>query len=183
MHSYKLARCLHKIAELELDNGRFESLVKQASEKYAQSILFGYSPEKVLERRGQLLLMAAGRTNEEKYYQLAGESYQQAFRYPSCMHIIKELFERAKEEQGKTMLTWSYLTIRAGEKLLNTLKLSLYCPVLQYQFAHELTRIDVSKVAAFSQAELILLFSGLKEVKELLVSTLNINVRLFTLVR
>lgn len=99
-HSYKLARCLHKLAELELDNKPFGSLVKQASEKYQQSIHFGYSPEKVLQRRGELLLLAAGRTNEEKYYQLAGESYQQAFKYPSCMRIINELFERANEEQG-----------------------------------------------------------------------------------
>jgi hypothetical protein len=91
---------LHKLAELEFDNKPFGSLVKQASEKYQQSIHFGYSPEKVLQRRGELLLLAAGRTNEEKYYQLAGESYQQAFKYPSCMRIINELFERANEEQG-----------------------------------------------------------------------------------
>jgi len=83
-----------------LERKIFASLVKQASEKYEQSILFGYAPEKVLERRGQLLLMAAGRNNEEKYYQLAGESYQQAFKYPSCMRIITELFERANKEQG-----------------------------------------------------------------------------------
>lgn len=54
----------------------------------------------MISRVGSLYLMAASRTNAEKYYALAGANYQHVEKYSDCHSVLQELLSNALVKQG-----------------------------------------------------------------------------------